>query len=244
MISPLHALLSTLLLSTLVSGQEPTPEAHEQTAPTPAPIKQLNASTFQIGQVLLDRDTQTITVPATLNTLEKPLEYILVLEKGQSHESLLLTEILPFNLNVALKLLDFQTSQELFPILDKDYRPTDQFHPVTPEAKAASRLNLFLSIIQPDGTAKELPLNGLVLLTATLKPLPNTPWVYNGSYIHQGQFKADLKGNLISILQDTSALINCPLDNREGDRLWIANKKHLPATDTPVKLLIRPANQQ
>ena len=238
----LTSALSVLLISSLLHAQESTVSSP---AEDPAPsIKKIDVDNYLIGKVKFNKKTRTISLPATVNILDAPLEYVLVLEKGQNHESLFTTDILPFNLNLALKLLNYQTSQELFRILDKDYRPTKEYHQVPEETKAAARANLFVSLSQPDKTTKELPLNGLILITATNSPLPPSPWVYNGSYIHEGKFKADLKGNLIAILEDSSSLFNCPLDNRTGDRLWTANKKHLPEFGTPVQIIIKPAPKQ
>lgn len=239
-----HALtLLTIFLTTLLHAQEPT---------TPAPslkkesaIQQIDENNYRIGKIHLNKKSRTITLPATVNILDGPLEYVLVLEKGQNHESLFTTDILPFNLNLALKLLNYQASLELFRILDQNYRPTAEFHQVTPEVQAAARANLFVAITQPDNKApKELPLNGLILLAATGTPVPERPWVYNGSYIHKGKFKADLRGNVIALLEDSSALFNGPFDNRDGDRLWTANAKHLPPFGTPVTIIIKPAPKQ
>src|SRR3989442_9675353 len=68
-------------------------------------VRQLGPSLFQVGAVRIDREQRTLRFPALVNLREGNLEYLLVTSFGKTHESLLRTEVRPFQLQVALLLL-------------------------------------------------------------------------------------------------------------------------------------------
>jgi len=162
------------------------------------------------------------------------------MEQGRIHEALFITKIIPSNLNIALKLLNYKESKELFRIINEDFELTKDYHQETPETKAAARADIIIEFEHPKGTQKSYPLHKLILVEATGKPLPATPMVYSGSYVHEGKYKADLAGDIIAILEDRGALFNCPIKDRNGDRLWMANLELLPPFQTPVTIKIKP----
>jgi hypothetical protein len=68
------------------------------------------------------------------------------------------------------------------------------------------------------------------------------PWIYNGSYLHEGAFIAEIHGIYIAIASMPDALINNPRLGAQDDKIWFANKEKLPPLGTPVELIIQLEN--
>ena len=69
--------------------------------------------------------------------------------------------------------------------------------------------------------------------------MPSTPWVYNGSYVHNSKFKAKLTGSMITIFPDPGAIANYPGKDRHDDELWVP-ATNLPAEQSEVTVTLKP----
>jgi len=65
-------------------------------------------------------------------------------------------------------------------------------------------------------------------------------WSYGGSFIHKGQFIAELNRDIIAVFTDRSAIANYTGKGREDDTLWFPLTKKVPAFGSKVKLTITP----
>lgn len=223
--------LSFLLCSApLLLGDEPTKKPE---------IKQLNANEYQIGKVSLNKKTREITFGAGVNLVDRPLEYLLVNTKGKVHEALFLTDISPLNLNIAMKLIGYKGSKELFEIVDEDYLPTGKFHEVPDEIKKAARLDILVQW-EADGKTNTVPINDLIIHSITTKPMAPGPWLYHGSYMHEGQFKAEVNGDIFSIIPRQPPLVSYPGKDNLNDDVWFTHPKRMPGEGTVVKIILKP----
>ncbi|MDE0858525.1 MAG: YdjY domain-containing protein [Akkermansiaceae bacterium] len=221
------------LIPLALSAAEPAPDA-----PKKPEIKQLNANEYQIGKVKLNKKTREITFGAGVNLVDRPLEYLLVNGKGKVHEALFLSDISPLNLNIAMKLLGFQESKELFEIVDEDYRPTGKFFEVSDEVKKAARLDIFVKY-EADGKSKTVSINDLIVHSITEKPMVTGPWLYTGSYLHNGQFKAEVSGDLFAIFPRQPAMVSYPGKDNLNDDIWFTHPTRMPAEGTVVTFIIK-----
>jgi len=213
------------------------------TAPDQPAVRDLGDGKYAVGKLIrLDRSNRRIILPASVNMVEGPLEFALVHQNGKIHESLLVTAARPFHLNVALKLLGFKESAELFPILDDDYRPTGRFHKVPAEIRSAARADIRVAWNDAGGTRRETALNKWIIYVPSGKPLPVIPWVYGGSYHHEGVFQAEAGGEFIALFTSQGSLFNYPGKDHDLDDVWIPATKSVPPVGTPVTVIIRPAN--
>jgi len=213
--------------------------ASEKKTTTPAKpsVKKLANNLYQIGKVTFDKETREIYIPAITNLTETGtlLEYLLVGINGEKvHESLLVTEIDPTNLNIALKLLNYKESQELFPLRDEEGIPGDTYPKVPDAIRKAARISLEVT-----WKNKTTPLTQWLQHRITSKPMPDTAWVYNGSYILRNKFKAKLSGCIFAIFPNEGSIANYSGEDREDDTLWLANK-NLPPIGTKVKVTVKP----
>ena len=221
------------------AGQPPA--AGSAPAPAAPAFVQLDENRFKVGEVEFDKATRVIRFPATLNQREGLLEYVVVHDKGKVHESLLRTAINPTHLNIALKLLRYQSSPELFPLRDEGH-PTGLFPTVDAKTKAAARVEIRM-LWKDDAAEHSATVNEMVTNTKNDKPMPAGPWVYGGSLVDQGRFVAEMTGDIVAILTNEVSIFNyAGTSNKQGDNYgdWFALTKRIPAIGTPVTVEIRP----
>ncbi len=202
-------------------------------------IQEIGDDQLRIGKITLNKNTREISFQAGINMNEGIIEYVLVLTQGKVHEALFLTDISPTNLNIALKLLRYQESPELFEIMDEDFNFTGKFPKVPEEQKKAARIAIEVTWKKED-TSHTVPLNELILHATTEKSMPPGPWLYTGSYLHEGRYKADIAGDIIAILTSQPAMINYLGKDRENDEVWLPHKKRLPEIESVVTITIKP----
>jgi len=231
----LRRILSLLpLLATYLSAEE-----KKTPAPPKPEIKQLNESEYQIGKVTLNKKSREVTFGAGVNLVDRPLEYLLVNTKGKVHEALFLTDVSPTNLNIAMKLVGFKESKELFEIVDDKYLPTGKFHEVPEEVKKAARLDILVQW-QAEDEVKTRPINDLIIHSIHGKPMDPGPWLYTGSYLLEGRFKAEVAGDLFAIFPRQPAMVSYPGKDNLNDDIWFTHPQRIPEVGTVVKFILRP----
>jgi len=258
---PAFLIALLLFLQPPLQGQENS-EAPETSAQKPqAQIEQINPYQYRIGKILLDQKTREIRFGAGVNMTEGLLEFLIVgTQSNKVHESLFLTDISPFHLNIAMKLLGITESPELFEIVDEDYRPTGKFPEVPQEVRKKARVTILVKwgegdqkkvvpvsemihfINWPDGTQSGLQPNQEVTLNdLKLSSMKNDPWLSTGSYIHEGKLKAEVLQIVAAIYTSQQALLNYPGKGRLNGDVWIPNQKVVPEEGTEVKIIIKPS---
>lgn len=232
-------LITTLLIAacfSLVSAEE-APEKAPAPKSTPK-IEKTGKTSFRLGDITFDSAKGEVSFPAILEQREVLIEYLITNPQGKIHETLFITEVKPFKLNVVMKLLGFLESKELIYILDENYLPTDKLHPATPEQKKHSRFSIHASWSE-DGKKITRNVTNLLKNVKTHQPMPSAQWVYSGSYLNNGKFKADIAGDIVGILCDPAAIGCYSGEGREDDDLWVPNRKLLPPPSTPVTLTFK-----
>ena len=179
---------------------------------------------FEIGKVRIQKEKRTIEFPAVVNMKEGIAEYFLVSNQGKVHESVLRTEVEPYQINVAMLLLGGKGAQTNFFLPDKP-PPGDA---VNIEVSWKGRFS-----------TKRVAAEELVFDRARKAPMSKGTWTYNGSFQFEGIFVAQEGGSIVSVIGDPEALINNPRDRREDDENWIVNTKAVPAVETSVTVTIK-----
>ncbi len=188
-------------------------------------VRVVDSATYQVGSVLLDKEARRITVPGWVNMQEGLVEYLAVTPDGKTHEAVLVLDVQPLHLQVALLLLGLESGSPL----------AYQGDSTMPDGDSVS---LFVGWLGPDGDSVRV---GAHLLVATLKDqsaMPENRWIFTGSYVFEGRFIADIEGSIIATYSDPAAILNNPLDTRFDDTVLGANKNVLPPRGTEVVLVI------
>ncbi|BDS08615.1 hypothetical protein NT6N_36550 [Oceaniferula spumae] len=232
--------------SVLTAQPEVKPAENKEPAKEPAAdpkplVQKLENGNYKIGKITFNKDSRAITIPAQTNIVDPEtfLEYLLVHLNGEKvHESLLVTEADPTNLNLALKLLSYKESPELFRVDKPDGTPSDKFPVVAEDIRQAARFSIEITW-KDKGVERTRPITQWIQHRVTKKPMPDTPWVYNGSYIHNQKFKAKLTGSMLTIFPDPGSIANYPGDDRDDDTLWLP-APNIPAEGSAVTVTLKP----
>jgi hypothetical protein len=215
----------------------PAPDqAVESTSPS---VKKLDATRYQIGEVIFDQKFREIRFPAKVNMTEGLLEFLVVHQNGKVHESLLSTEISPTHLNLAFTLLRYAASKELYPLPNETGGTSDNYPEVSAEIKAASRVTVEVEW-SDNGEIRRVPVNEWIQHAVKSTAMPAGPWVYGGSDFYEGKFNAETSGDIAAIFLSMQALINYPGDDNINDTVWMAFPKRVPPEGTNITVIIAP----
>lgn len=192
------------------------------------PRAELVGSGVRIGGVLVDPVKREVTVPCELNMREGLLEYALVGETGKRYESLLMTRVEPYDIQVALLLLGL-----------KGGRPLEaQGDPRKPEGDP---VRLWVQW-QEGAEIKNVRIETLIRNSKLDKEMAETNWVFTGSRMREGAFMAQIERSLIAIFHDPAAIVDNPLQEGGDDTLWFVNTGRTPPVGTAVTLKIQAVN--
>lgn len=235
-----RSLIFSFAAVALASAQELQP-VNTATAPQPAKpsVKQLDATRFQIGEVIFDQKTREIRFPTKINLSEGLLEYLIVHENGKVHESLLTTTISPTDLNLAFTLLRYPPSRELYTVSENDDGKSTKGLEVPPEVKSGARIAIEVEWTE-NGKKRRNPVNEWIQHSVTAASMPAGPWVYGGSSFGDGKYFPEITGDVVAIFLSNAAMINYPGADYENDDVWTPFPKRIPAEATDVTVIISP----
>ncbi len=211
-------------------------------APTPGPpMREVSPGVFEIGPLRLEQEARTVTLPATVNKAGKDvvLEYLLVNEHGQTHESLLLTTIDPRDLHFAMLLLGAKGGgQDLKPDALGGGKIDDEFLKQAPKLEG-DRIRITAKWKSASGEEMSAPIEDWIVNLQTKKPMTRGVWLYTGSSFLNGTFRAQQEGCFGALVTYPPALINNPREGRTDDDNWAVNASAVPPVDTPLQLTIQ-----
>jgi len=202
-------------------------------------VTQIGENTYRIGDIRLDSKTREVRLPVTVNMREGgPMEYLLVHETGKVHESVFVTEVAPMHLQIALKLLKYESGHG------------DVFNRLLPphliEEEGGTRAERGEAVefaFIADSSDGETPVGELILDGDSMEPLSDPGWIHTGSLVSEGQFMAEIEGGFIAIYLDPNAMFNMTRSGADIDERWGANDKKIPEIGTKGELVIRNASR-
>lgn len=215
------------------AAQEPLPEF--------PPMREVSPGIFEVGKLRLEKAARLVIFPAKINKAgkEDQLEYLLVTPKGSSHESLLVTDVQPSDLHLAMLLLDAKGAGLATPDA-KDKPPAQINAEYLRTAPALPGDRIFIDVRWGAGKdEKTVPVEDLLFNRTTNKAAERGPWIYTGSMIVEGRFLAQVEGCFVALVTYPGALINNPRKGKEDDSGWIPNIDTVPPVETPVQVLIK-----
>jgi len=225
--------LNSHAMEPLASPAPPPPDfmtpAEEPTSNLP-PVEKIGEGKFRLGEIIVDRTERSISFPAQVNMDRGLLEYLLVHNKGKTHESLLRTRVAPYNLQIALLLLGFEGT---------DQRLAMQGAQNTPKGE---RVKIFVSITVGQ-ISTILPVESWLAnkVGESFDSVSSINWVYTGSYVDDNRFMAQETGSIAAIWHDPVAIIDNASPGGENNRIWFVKQGTAPPVGTPVIVIIKPA---
>jgi hypothetical protein len=245
-------IISRLVILILVAGASLTPaqdRAPVEPASLPAPdqavepvkptVEKLDDTRYRIGKIVFDRKNREIRFPTKVNLTEGLLEFLVVHQNGKVHESLLVTDVSPTHINLALTLLRYPASRELYPLPSETGGASNQYPEVPADVKAGARVAIDVEW-NDNGKTRRLPANDWIQHAVKTTAMPPGPWVYGGSEFFDGKFVPESTGDIGAIFVSPAALINYAGDDNRDDTVWLPFPKRVPAVGTDVTLIIAP----
>jgi len=194
------------------------------------PIEKLGGGKYRLGEIFIDKTERSISFPAQVNMDKGLLEYLLVQNKGKTHESLLRTRIDPHNLQIAFMLLGYEGTDQRLSMQGAPETPKGERINITVMAPVAGK-TVFIGADQwlsiKDGEK--------------MKNTGSMNWVFCGSYVDYGRFMAQESGSIIAIYHDPVALIDNASPGGESDKVWFVKEGSVPPVGTQVTVTISPA---
>ena len=211
--------------------------ASQESAPDAA--EALRAELERAG-IRLDLPGGVVAIPATVDVRGDLLEYLLVGPRGAAHESLLITEIRPSLLNVALLALGATPGRNARWSLEGTGEGSERILP--PEGDG-----FFLHVAwREEREVYFFRVEDLIVNLASGRSMRRDRWVYLGSRMVEpapaegAAFVADLEENLINLtfFYQGNTLLTAALPECVDQSIWIANSWLLPPRESSVLLLL------
>ncbi len=193
----------------------------------PPQLQQISPGVWRMGSILLNKTQKSIEFPAVVNLREGIGEYFLVHRSGKVHESVLRTDVAPYQINVAMLLLGAQG------------KGTNAF-PESEQAGAIPGTPVRIEVAWKDGkNEKSLAAEEMIRDVSRRDSMVKGPWTYNGARQLENVFTAQETGSIVSCITDPDSVINNPRKLRDDDDNWMINTRKVPPAETPVRVIIK-----
>ena len=186
--------------------------------PPPSPVH-WDGDLATLGSVQLDAATKTVSATGWVNQTEGPIEVLACGNAGKVHESVFVLTLNPLDLQAALLLAGLKAGE---PMPNIGQGPP-QGDPV----------DIFVEWQAGDGIRKARA-ESFVWNVEGNAVLPETPWIFTGSVVKDGQFKAFAEESLVVTYWDPYAIVNLPLPCGGNDEILAVNSNTVPPYQTPV----------
>ena len=190
-------------------------------------IIKISDGIYQFGDILIDRKSNTIEIPAITNQISGLVEYGIVHEDGKIHESLFRTKIRPQILHTSLLLLKAKPVASFFENLWSD------------EPKVINYDNYCFNIFvnwEMNGTKFNKTFEKLSINQNRKQSVEKKSFIFTGSRVIEGTFLAETSGSILAIYADDNAILNNSDYDSANDDVWIANKEEMPPLELPVMI--------
>ena len=190
-------------------------------------IIKISDGIYQFGDILIDRKSNTIEIPAITNQISGLVEYGIVHVDGKIHESLFRTKIRPQILHTSLLLLKAKPVASFFENLWSD------------EPKVVNYDNYCFNIFvnwEMNGTKFNKTFEKLSINQNRKQSVEKKSFIFTGSRVIEGTFLAETSGSILAIYADDNAILNNSDYDSANDDVWIANKEEMPPLELPVMI--------
>jgi hypothetical protein len=199
----------------------------------PLPVEKVSPGVFRLGEITIYKETGTVVFPAKVNMDKGLLEYLLVRSSGKTHESLLRTEVDPYNLQIAFLLVGFEGTDQ--PLAFQG----------APETPRGNPVEIVVEYKNQDGKIQSTPPEKWVVKRSenASRDVGKIDWVFTGSEIIDNRFMAQMDGSIVAIYHDPIAMIDNASPGGESDEIWFVKEGVVPPAGTPVTITIKAKKQ-
>jgi hypothetical protein len=192
-------------------------------------LEQLSDTRFALEDLEIDIQESWIRFPAEINMDNGPLEVVACTEHGKLHESLLVCDIKPYQLQVALLLLGKEMGNDSL-----------MRNGTKPDTFSGEQVALFF-----ETENEKIPVNQMIHNVPRQRVMDSNRWRFSGSYFESnGRFAAEEVGSLITTYYDLSAILQNPRDNVFDDTFYVVDTLNVLPKGTKGYLLIDCAGEK
>ncbi len=213
---------SSLLQFTIILTMILVPVFTQDAGEKPNPVEKITESYYRIGTVHLDKDKKEVYINGKVNMIDGMIELVACGPRGKLHESVLVLDIVPHELQVALLLLGMESSRIVY-------------NDDSTQVVGGDEVEIFVSW---DDEKTVVTAGELFKNIETGKP-PKTKWIFLGSRVLDGLFVADKEESIVTTYHDPYSIIDFAASGADNDELFVVNKDVVPPVGTPVKMTIK-----
>ncbi|MFW6413859.1 MAG: YdjY domain-containing protein [Verrucomicrobiota bacterium] len=215
-------------------------------------IKQLPGGDLKLGDIILHRDTKTISFPAEMNLRKGPLEVLIATSRGRLHESLLETDIRPLHLQTFLYLLGLDNGARMpsghdaeEPEGSSPHQDTSASSREADEEEGQGDLVDLDIRWEEDGKTRTRPIEEYIINTHEDRTMKRHGWVFVGSSVKDGKFLADIEGNIALTWSIGSTVLDIPAEEGIDDSVYAADPDAgAPEVGDEVTVIITPRKNE
>ena len=203
--------------------------------PGAPPIERVDENRFRIGQVVVDRQARSVTIPARLNMIEGILEYLAVASNGKLHEAVLELRVEPSHIHLGLVLIGLEPN-----VYKRDPEMGSKV------VKEGSHVRIFVEWLDPVSKShKRVPAEDWLYNRQTKKSPEPRNWIFQGSGFWGGRYGADQERSVVALVPDGSCVVGSIGDEGNpyrGEMLGFeVNKQIVPPIGTSVNFILEAA---
>ncbi len=236
------------VFTALLGCQQPVPPSPPAADAAQKVLDEVLAQ-FQKEGLTLDGKARTLSIKATVNRPQDPVEYLLVHRRGKRHEAMFWTQSKASVLNAALLMLGLEQGKNAS-YVEKDPPPTleevqNGVDPIVVTPPQGKPFWMTVRWQKADGKETECCVEDLLFDLAAQEPVAECSWVYLGgrmAQIYKNEpevFIADFEGNLFSVcyLAPDNHLATMVHERARDDQNWWFSET-MPPVDTEVLLVV------
>jgi len=227
-------LTATVVLAAASQSAAQGPTTHPSGATKRPSDKALDG---RLKHIKLDVPGRVVVIAAEVCRRTGPLEFLLCKGATKSHESILKTHALPSTVHAALLSLGLTAGK---PARWTATGEGDQARFMPPQGAAVS---VTVRWRDADGKAHQANAADWLVGSGTRQPPRADRWIFVGSQIlPDGRYWADIEGELISVANFASSVIDVPFESTDKNALleFVANEQRIPPVGTGVEVVIAP----
>lgn len=173
---------------------------------------------IKIENITILRREKEISFPSKINIVDSEygVEVLIALENGRLHEALLVTNIEPLTLQLALYLLGAENGTR------------------SEGGENLPQGTLMNIDVQPSG-GERVPVEKWLMDKSTSKEMERSGWVFVGSsFTHDMICLAKVEGNIVNVWSFGNTILDNPSESGDIKHIIVANDKTTPEIGTPV----------
>ena len=193
--------------------------------------KVLPDGNIAIGKVQILRTENEISFPGNVEIREGDLEVLISTQTGRIHETLIVSKIDPYNLQLALFLIGAHNGT-LYPPNSEKFK-NGKKKSTLPQG---SLLDIFIEL----KNGKRVPIEHWLLNKGSKKEKINTGWVFVGSNFDVAKkCLATKEGNIVNLWNFGNSILGNPTPSGESDDYFVSFTKNIPKKSTNIKVIMK-----